>query len=48
MKTYDVGFVICVATGLAVLKWDKSAVEALISGMVIGVYVGWRIWHGTR
>lgn len=48
MKTYDIGFIICVAAGLSILTWDKTVVEALISGVVIGIYAGWRIWHGTR
>ncbi len=48
MKTYDIGFAICIVAGLTVLTWDKNAIEALISGIVIGGYIGWRIWHGTR
>lgn len=48
MKTYDIGFAICVAAGLYILTWDKTAIEALISGIVIGGYIGWRFWHGTR
>ncbi len=43
MKTYDVAFAIGTAAALYVLKWDKAAVEALISGLTIGAYVVWRL-----
>ncbi len=43
MKTYDVAFAIGMAAALCVLKWDKVAVEALISGLTIGAYVIWRV-----
>lgn len=48
MKSYDIGFAICVVAGLYVLPWDKTAIEALISGIVIGGYIGWRLWHGAK
>ena len=43
MKTYDIAFIICTLAGLSVLAWDKTAVEALISGITIGAYITWRI-----
>lgn len=48
MKAYDVGFIVCAVAGLTVLDLDKVAVEALISGITIGLYAGWRIWHGIK
>ncbi len=43
MKTYDVAFAIGTAAALCVLKWDKVAIEALISGLTIGAYAVWRL-----
>ena len=48
MKLYDIVFVAASLTGLVALAWSKVAVEALISGIVIGGYIGWRVWHDAQ
>ncbi len=48
MKLYDIVFAIAWAVGISALAWDKIAVEALISGLVMGSYIGWRLWHDIR
>lgn len=47
MKICDVAVIAASAIGLSALVWDKVAVEALISGLVIGGYIGWRLWRGA-
>ena len=47
MKICDVVVIVASALGLSALVWDKVAVEALISGLVIGGYIGWRLWRGA-
>ncbi len=47
MKIYDIVFVVASAVGLSALAWSKVTVEALISGLIIGGYVGWRFWRNA-
>ena len=48
MKTYDYIVIAASAFGLSALTWDKVAAEALISGLVIGGYIGWRVWRHAQ
>ena len=43
MKTYDIVFAIAAIMGLYFIDLDKHDIECLISGLVIGGYVGWRM-----
>lgn len=47
MKICDAVVIAASVLGLSALAWDKVAVEALISGLVIGGYIGWRLWRGA-
>ena len=48
MKLYDIVFIVASSIGLSALAWSEVAVEALISGIVIGGYIGWRVWRDAR
>lgn len=48
MKLCDIAFGIAALINLSVLAWNKVAVESLISGVMIGGYIGWRIWHDNK
>ena len=43
MKTYDVLFAISAIAGLYFIGLDRYGIECLISGLVIGGYIGWRV-----
>lgn len=43
MKIYDIVFAIAAIMGLYFIDLDKHGIECLISGLVIGGYVGWRM-----
>lgn len=43
MKTYDVLFAISAIAGLYFIGLDRYGIECLVSGLVIGGYIGWRV-----
>lgn len=43
MKIYDIVFAAAAIMGLYFIDLDKHSIECLISGLVIGGYVGWRM-----
>lgn len=45
MKFYDYIFLGLIIVAIRLLPFEKSMVEGLITGIVIGGYVGWRLWH---
>ncbi len=45
MKLYDVIFIAATVAGLSALPWGKVPAEALISGLAIGGYLGWRLFR---
>ena len=47
MKICDAVVIAASVLGLSALAWGKVAVEALISGLAIGGYIGWRLWRGA-
>ncbi len=48
MKICDIVVIVAAVLNLTALAWDKVAVEALISGLVFGGYIGWRLLHESR
>lgn len=48
MKMYDYIVIAASVFGLSALTWDKVVAEALLSGLAIGGYIGWRLWCDAR
>ncbi len=43
MKIYDIVMIAAFALGCSTLSLEGETIRALITGGIVGVYIGWRI-----
>lgn len=48
MKFYDYIFMGLIIIAIKLIPINKSMIEGIITGVVIGCYIGWRLWHDNR
>lgn len=48
MKFYDYIFMGLIIITIKLIPINKSMIEGIITGVVIGGYIGWRLWHDNR
>lgn len=48
MKFYDYIFMGLIIIAIKLIPINKSMIEGIVTGIVIGGYIGWRIFHDNR
>lgn len=48
MKFYDYIFMGLIIIAINLIPINKSMIEGIITGVVIGGYIGWRLWHDDQ